>query len=77
MVDALVLGTSVLYVRVRVSHPPPLRSYTRITFKLPLTCPNIEACFLPVLLETQGMWLAAKDLVKINEGEVKGFSWCY
>jgi hypothetical protein len=42
-----------------------------LLFQLPPTCPNIEACFLSVLLETQGMWLAAKDHLKINDGEVK------
>ena len=66
LVDALVLGTNVNW---RVGSSPTLSTtkvlYTDLLFKLPLITQTRN--------NTDGvsMWLAAKDLVKINEGEVK------
>ena len=66
LVDALVLGTNVNW---RVGSSPTLSTtkvlYTDLLFKLPLITQTRS--------NTDGvsMWLAAKDLSKLNEGEEK------
>lgn len=42
-----------------------------LVFQLPPTCPNIEACFLSVLLETRGMWLVARRPLKNKRRQSK------